>query len=134
MWAWGGDSQGQLGIDPSTMPDPSNPVSFTPAQVAGLSGIVAISAGYFQGLALGSDGTVWTWGATGLGLTGSSPGTAFTPVAVPGLPRATAIAGAYGFSLALGQDGRVYGWGGNAQGELAVEPTGAVTVPLQITH
>jgi alpha-tubulin suppressor-like RCC1 family protein len=134
VWAWGYDAQGQLGVDPATLPDPLHPRSSTPTPVAGLSGIVAIAAGIYQGLALGSDGTVWTWGLTGLGVAGSSPGTAFTPVAVPGLPPAKAIAGGYGFSLALGQDGRVYGWGGNANGELALEPTGAVTAPLQITH
>jgi len=41
--------------------------SFTPVQTAGLSNIIAISAGWDQALALRSDHTVWAWGLNGVG-------------------------------------------------------------------
>jgi alpha-tubulin suppressor-like RCC1 family protein len=63
VWAWGSNSDGQLG-DGTTTNRPA------PVQVAGqgtegtgfLTGIVSISAGYRHSLAIKSDGTVWAWG------------------------------------------------------------------------
>src|SRR5258708_5055468 len=42
-----------------------------PIQVAGLSHVAAISAGSFTSLALGMDGTVWTWGINQYGQLGN---------------------------------------------------------------
>ena len=55
VWAWGGNSSGQLGNGTTT-------ASAVPVQVPGLTGIVAVSAGSDVSVALRSDGTVWTWG------------------------------------------------------------------------
>jgi alpha-tubulin suppressor-like RCC1 family protein len=56
VWAWGGRFEGALG-DGSTTSHVT-----TPQQVSGLSGIIAIDAGYRSSIALKSDGTVYTWG------------------------------------------------------------------------
>src|SRR4051812_39588310 len=54
--AWGRDLEGQLGDDAALVIKP------TPVPVAGLTGMVALAAGYTHSLALKADGTVWAWG------------------------------------------------------------------------
>jgi alpha-tubulin suppressor-like RCC1 family protein len=56
VWAWGNNSNGQLGDGGTT---PSN----TRVEVSGLSGIIAIAAGYDCTVALKTDNTVWAWGS-----------------------------------------------------------------------
>jgi alpha-tubulin suppressor-like RCC1 family protein len=56
VWAWGDNDDGQLGD--GTI----GPVRMTPAQVVGLTGVVAIGAGDLHSLAVKRDGTVWAWG------------------------------------------------------------------------
>lgn len=64
VWTWGLNDAGQLG---NGAPLLSGPMSRPwPAQVPGLSGIVAVSGGLVQSYALDSRETVWAWGSTGL--------------------------------------------------------------------
>ena len=103
VWAWGFNYDGQLGNGTSTL-SISTPgcCSDIPVQVNGLIGVDAIAAGFNQGLAVKSDGTVWAWGSGDFGQLGngtfqSSP----TAVQVSGLSGAGAVAGGTNFSLAL---------------------------------
>src|ERR1700682_4763438 len=59
VWGWGFDYYGQVGNGTSG----GNVLS--PAQVKGLSGVVAVAAGGFTSFALKSDRTVWGWGYNG---------------------------------------------------------------------
>jgi alpha-tubulin suppressor-like RCC1 family protein len=72
-----------------------------------LGGVIGISAGASQSLALLSDGTVVTWGS----------GTT-EPAEVSGLSEVTAIAAGGEHNLALLRDGSVMAWGSNIEGEL----------------
>ena len=82
----------------------ANNVTNTPS---GLSGIVAIGAGWEHSTALLSDGTVRAWGG---GISGSST--------VPaGLNSVVSLASGFGHILALKSDGTVVGWGNNASGQ-----------------
>ncbi len=87
------------------------------APPAGLTGVVAIAAGFYHNLVLKYDGTLVGWG-------GNSYGEATPPA---GLSNVVAVtAGGY-HSLALKSDGTVVGWGYDGDGE-ATPPAGLTGV------
>ncbi|MFB9991498.1 RCC1 domain-containing protein [Deinococcus oregonensis] len=89
---WGTNAYGQL-----TVP-------------AGLSGAVAVAAGYVHSLALKADGTVVAWGNNDSG-----------QVDVPaGLSGVVAVSAGFTHSVALKADGTVVAWGGNGIGQADV--------------
>jgi alpha-tubulin suppressor-like RCC1 family protein len=96
VWAWGWDSEGQLGNETTTQ-------SNIPVPVSGLSGVKAIAAGYYHGLALKTDGTVWAWGRNDDGQMGDgTSGTdRHTPVQVKNLGGVQAIAAGGWHNLAI---------------------------------
>jgi alpha-tubulin suppressor-like RCC1 family protein len=135
--AWGGNGHGQLGQEehPATGPQvcgsSKEPCSSTPLIVKGLSEVTAISAGYWNAIALLANGSVVTWGNNergqlGIGLTEGPETCPFsrescssTPTAVPGLTGVTAIAASRDTQvLALRDDGTVMAWGAASGGQL----------------
>ncbi|HKS37842.1 MAG TPA: immunoglobulin domain-containing protein, partial [Verrucomicrobiae bacterium] len=97
--AWGWNDQGQTAVP------------------AGLSNVVAVSAGSGHSLALRNDGHVFAWG-----------GNSFGEASVPSdLTNGIAIAAGSSHSLALRTDGTVVGWGYNAYGQ-ASPPAGLSNV------
>lgn len=127
VWAWGDNSNYQLGV---TAPSESS----TPVQVPGLTQVVSIAAGFNFALALKSDGTLWAWGSNwdgqlGNGTTSATP--VATPVEVRGISGVTALsAGAY-HALAV-SGGSVYAWGYNGFGELGDGSTNLSDVPVLV--
>jgi alpha-tubulin suppressor-like RCC1 family protein/subtilisin family serine protease/N-acetylneuraminic acid mutarotase len=122
VWAWGANYAGQVG-------DGTTTERWTPTQVRTSNGllrdIVAIAAGYEFSVALGRDGTVWTWGSNEFGALGTNAtatcverSCSTMPVSVPGLPAIQAISATGEHVLALGQDGSVWGWGRNHVGQI----------------
>ncbi len=121
VWSWGDNQFGQRG-DGSVIQlphgdDDGNPV---PAMVKGLTDVTAISAGYQFGVALKSDGTVWSWGRNTDGQLGDGiPGNvdtycmdySTTPVQAVGLTNVTSISASDWNMLALRNDGSVWMWG-----------------------
>ena len=142
VYAWGWNSQGQLGDGTTSYgqstpvrvktPDrktyPDLPADFTYLQV---------SAGYQHSLAVGSDGYAWAWGSNGNGRLGdNTTGSSSVPVRVrdPASPtdrskglQAAQVSGGYNHSLAVGSDGNAWAWGNNQYGQLGNDsiPTGA---------
>ena len=110
VWAWGGNSGGQLGRGQlgGTLINTSIPV-----QVAGLAGVVAIDAGYLSSVAVKSDGTGWTWGVNKwYGQLGN--GTLIyssIPVQVPGLTGVVAVYAGGTEMIAKKSDGTIWTWG-----------------------
>jgi hypothetical protein len=125
VWSWGNNSLGQLGNGNS-----SGGSSPTPAQVPGLSGITQVAAGGYFGLAVGSDGTVWSWGDNSLGQLGNGD-TSGSPSATPAKVTnpdgstfsATSVTAGLTFALAVRSDQTVWGWGEDATDQLG-DPSG----------
>ena len=128
VWSWGDSTYGQLGNGTTTGTNVPIQVC-APGQVhpcgSFLTGITAISAEYWDGLAVKSDGTVWAWGMNTHGEVGDGTTTQrLVPVQVSTLTGITAIAGGgsgnslSGFGLAVKSDGTVWSWGYNANGQL----------------
>ncbi|HLZ19882.1 MAG TPA: SdrD B-like domain-containing protein, partial [Smithellaceae bacterium] len=108
VWAWGNNGNGQLGIGTITN-------SYIPAQVSGLTDVIAIAAGGHHSLAIKANGTVWAWGYNGYGQLGIGTTTnSLTPVQVSNLSGITAIAAGGNHSLALTSSGGVRAWGLNS--------------------
>lgn len=140
VWAWGSNESGELGL----APDFSN--HNTPIPVSGLTNIKAIATGEEYSLALGSDGTVWSWGSNYDGQLGNrfdidySTEDGYTPMRVVSpdgtgfLTDVIAISASCSTSMALRSDGTVWTWGTNSYGNLGIGTTdnNEHPVPVQV--
>jgi alpha-tubulin suppressor-like RCC1 family protein len=114
VWAWGQNDVGQLGIGTA-----DSSVHYVPAQVSGLTNVIAIACGYNHSLALKVDGTVWAWGDNHSGALGTgNTGQPNVPVKVRYLTGVVSLAAGQYFSLALKADGTIWAWGSNDYGQL----------------
>jgi alpha-tubulin suppressor-like RCC1 family protein len=124
--SWGFDpGPGALGQGASAADVVRTPGYVVRADGTPLDGIVQISAGYGFGIALASDGTVWSWGSNmegqlGRGTVGGSSKVASQVLAAGGgnLSRIAMVAAGGWHALALDLDGRVLAWGDNGDGQL----------------
>ena len=115
VWTWGGNDDGQLG-------DGTLASRTTPEQVSGIDvpNVRGISAGDGFSMVLGSDGTVWAWGADYDGQLGNAPAdTVVRPAETIGKDSGITHLSAGGVHvLALRSDGTVLAWGDNEAGEI----------------
>ena len=136
VYSWGYNGQGELGNN--SYSDSGVPVAVNTSGVLAGKTIVAIAAGYYQSLALASDGTVYGWGENSYGELGNNATTGTNvPVAVTTsgvLAGKTIIAIASGgyTSMALASDGTAYTWGNNNFGQLGNNSTVNRSVPVAV--
>ncbi|AFU71037.1 hypothetical protein BA20089_01510 [Bifidobacterium asteroides DSM 20089] len=109
IYTWGDTANGRLGRDTNITPADKPGKADTPAGVT----FTQASAGGKHSIALGSDGSLYTWGDSGKTSAGR-PNKVDTPA---GITFTQASAGA-SYCLALGSDGNLYSWGDNAKGQL----------------
>jgi alpha-tubulin suppressor-like RCC1 family protein len=129
MWAWGLNEYGELGNGTY------NNTNDNPAQVLGLSDVIAIAGGAYHYLAVRSDGSAWAWGENtfgGLGIGTTQDYVNNVPAQVLGLSGVTAVAGGGHHSLALKSDGSVWAWGWNVRGQLGNGTGNDSDVPVQV--
>jgi alpha-tubulin suppressor-like RCC1 family protein len=125
VWAWGSNSNGQLG-------DGTTNDRTTPIQVSSLSDVIAIAAGSLHTVALRTDWNVWAWGSNSNGQIGDDSTTdRHSPVHV-GLSDIVAITAGSLHTLALAKDGIVWSWGDNSNGQLGRSGTTQKTTPGQV--
>jgi alpha-tubulin suppressor-like RCC1 family protein len=129
--SWGNDSSGQLG-NGDFLGNPDQP---TPAEIGGLGGIVAVSAGRDHSLALRSDGTMVAWGRGTEGQLGNGGFTTQQDrVNIPNVNGIVAISAGNFHSLALKSDGTMLSWGNNGSGELGDGTIGTSNpIPTAVT-
>ena len=127
VWSWGWNKQGQLGDGtPGQM-------RWTPAKIPGLSGIVAIAAGYNNGVALDRDGNVWGWGQNTNGAIGDGTYTERrSPVKIGGVDHVVSIAAGHFHTLAIKADGTLWAWGLNNYNQLGDGTGDKKNEPVQV--
>jgi Putative Ig domain/Regulator of chromosome condensation (RCC1) repeat len=109
-------------------------VGSSPALANGLTGVVAVAAGFHTSYAVLADGSLWAWGDGTGGQLGDGLGmSSATPVRVANLTGVVAAAGGSESAYALKADGTVWAWGDNAAGELGNGSTANSLVPVQVT-
>ena len=117
VWAWGDNSDGQLGNGGTTS-------ATVPARVPGLDRVTQVAADNGHVLVRRSDGTVAGWGENYYGELGDGTTlTRLTPVQAQVLTGITQIATAYA-SYAIRSDGTLFSWGDNFDGLLGNGSTG----------
>ena len=133
VWAWGMNQGGQLGngttistLDPNQN---TTPVQLTNSRAGGvINNPIQVSCGYTYGVALATNGTVWTWGTGSHGELGNGTTNALTvanPVSAPilvdkfgaGFSNIVMTAARDYHNLAVKADGSVWMWGANDQGQ-----------------
>ena len=112
LWAWGKNSNGQLGNGTETSTN-------TPQQIGTDTNWQAVSAGWNHTVALRTEGTLWAWGYNGSGQLGNGTyGGINTPQRVGGDTNWQAIAAGEAHTVALHTDGTLWAWGRNDSGQL----------------
>jgi alpha-tubulin suppressor-like RCC1 family protein len=131
VWTWGLDDFGQLGDGTRTATYVGRS---TPRPVAGLNGVVKISAGASHTVVLKSDGTLWAWGRNVEGELGDGTRTdRLSPVRVAsGLTDVVDISAGDAHTLALRRDGTVWAWGAGYAYQLGIGTADDHETPVQV--
>jgi len=113
VWAWGHNSDGQLGTGTSAQ-------AWVPVQVPALKGARTIVAAGSSGMAVMADGGVMTWGLNNRGVLGrvTSCVTACPPERIPSLAGVVSASTRGAQAFAVTSDGAVWAWGDNSWGRL----------------
>ena len=126
LWTWGGNGQGQLGINDSTIR--ATPVT----TIAGGTNWKQVSAGGYHCAAIKTDGTLWTWGYNAYGQLGINDTTdRSTPVTTfAGGTNWKQVSGGQGHTAAIKTDGTLWTWGRNTEVELGINDTTNRNTPV----
>jgi alpha-tubulin suppressor-like RCC1 family protein len=132
LWAWGLNSQGQIGINTTTLSSVLSPV-----QIGALLW-KEISSGSDHSLAIQSNGTMWSWGGNGSGQLGLSDLTSrSSPVQIGAASTWTQVSAGSNYSLAIAATTTVatyiiWSWGANVNGQLGLLDQVAKSSPVRI--
>ena len=128
LWAWGGNSYGQLGNGTYTINYSS------PVQVGSLTNWKQINGGNFYIFAIKTDGSLWTWGYNMYGGMGISPvNVAYSsPIQIGSLSNWKQVSTNYAHTATIKTDGTLWTWGYNNIGQLGNNTITMYSSPIQI--
>ena len=127
LYAWGGNSSGQLGD--GTVVNKSSPV-----QVTAAANWSEVFAGGASSAAVRTDGTLWSWGSGSdgqLGL-GTNYVNKSNPVQVGSSTTWAQVSTSNNTMTAITSEGRLYAWGSNSVGQLGDNTTTSKSSPIQV--
>ena len=129
LWTWGLGNNGALAQNSQTGYS-------SPRQVPGTTWDSShpnkLSAGFYRGFAMKTDGTVWAWGYQGGGELGQNDNIRYSsPVQIPGTTWES-IDNMYNVTLGLKTDGTLWSWGSSTNGELGQNNVVQYSSPVQI--
>ena len=125
LWAWGANSNGQLGIGTSAN-------TSSPSQVGALTNWLDIAAAY-HAVSIKTDGTMWSWGYNGFGALGLNNTTNYSsPKQVGALTTWSKVAVGTYHTLAIKTDGTLWSWGYNASYQLGLSNQTYYSSPKQV--
>jgi len=117
LWAWGDNSDGQLGIGTYTRAN-------TPQQVGTNANWQSVAAGGRHTVALQADGSLWTWGRNQSGQLGNGTDGPFekenTPQRIGSQATWLAVTAGRDHTVALRTGGSLWAWGNNGFGQLGI--------------
>lgn len=126
LWAWGYNSEGQLGTGNTINAN-------TPIQVGTWNDWVLVSAGFDYSLGIRSNGSLWAWGSNLYGKLGIGGIThPNVPTRVGTWSDWITVATGYDHSLGIRADGSLWSWGSNLHGELGLGSNTATDTPTQV--
>jgi alpha-tubulin suppressor-like RCC1 family protein len=130
LWAWGNNSNGQLGNNSTTS-------RATPISVLGaIKTFCHIAGGNSQSSALDKNGQAWGWGFNGSGQNGDGESyDNWTPVDVKGQKKTFCkIASGNGPTFAIDNYGLLWAWGFNGNAQLGDGSTIAKRTPVRVSN
>lgn len=133
LYSFGANTAGQLGDGTANEQHVPISVPFP----TGVTAWTAVAGGAGHTLAIGNDGSIYSWGDNSLGQLGLGSITSYNSpqkVAFPtGVTSWTAVAAGAYYSLAVGNDGNLYTWGSNVYGQLGIGSTTDAHVPTLVS-
>lgn len=128
LWGWGRNNNGQLGL--------GNITNYSsPKQVGALTNwLYLCNGGYYNTLAIKTDGTLWTWGDNAYGQLGNGVNTTSysSPKQVGALTTWASSAGGVYLATAIKTNGTLWAWGFNSRGQLGQGNTISRSSPVQV--
>ena len=114
LWSWGAGGVGALGNGL-----PSGDIS-SPTQVGSGTYWSTVAGGHYFGIAVRSNGTLWSWGQAANGVLGRTDLVdRSSPTQIGGLTTWSKVACFESGAVAIKTDGTLWAWGGGGSGQLA---------------
>ncbi|MFY7963930.1 MAG: hypothetical protein ACOVO1_03445, partial [Chitinophagaceae bacterium] len=126
LWAWGDNSQGQLGLG-------NNINVSTPTQVGTDSNWASVHCGFLHTVALKANGTLWAWGSNSEGNFGNGTTTSSNvPIQIGTDDNWIRLDAGLFFTVGLKANGTLWAWGANNEGQLGIGSTSPQNTPTRI--